>query len=281
VLRDLGPRAYRVRAIEPHSLLTADATANPDEPVELVLARTDLLPAVAGMAGEGPGRPIASASVWVLCEVERILDADQVVRTGLCIRPAVRAGSDGAFALRDVPRDAWIHVEAPRHMPARVRPVALLEVELQRRCDVQVVDAAPGARAVRLRDAAGGVVPRLVFEPNTISTSVSLEPAPLRDGRSAVLTVAATATSIELIDGEGRVVGSVPLVLDATRLNEVSAAGYCTAARPAVRSPSSCRNAARRPTGTSSSTRTDAPYSDADGTRPSAASNPCTGPEHS
>jgi len=213
-LDGLGPRAYRVAALDPYTLAlarSAPAEAGASD-VELVLDVGDLAPARAGRVVDRTGAPIAGVRVSVQRRTLALSRDGETVWSEATLRGCGQTRGDGTFELEDLARgDASLRLEADAIVPT-VIPLehdgTELELTVVRRARVRLVGAPPGSTAV-LYDGGGAVVPALHVSGarRTRMTEIALE-----DGASAVLVVPDTATEVE-VRAPGEEPRRVPLTL--------------------------------------------------------------------
>ncbi len=218
-LAGLHRRPYRVLAVDPRFLHATEATFQPgDGPRELVMSHAEHALDVAGRITDMKGVPVVGASVWVMRTTSKILDDGAELHAEYMLRDPVRSTPEGTFELKDVPLDAWIHAEATSFFPVRMEPAAIVELVPPRRCELILEDAPENVRYVRIADAEDRPLPVLGLENSTALPRVV-------DGRTSVLVVGEQAARMELLDGEERLLGALPLLLDPTAVNRVTGAG--------------------------------------------------------
>jgi RNA polymerase sigma factor (sigma-70 family) len=211
-------RAYRLRAVDPRTLASAESASvtAADSPVELRLPTDDVHEKVAGRVVSKSGQPIRGVNVRLFRITFELQHADGTDNEAEESQPVV-TGEDGTFAFRNVPKhgveviatgDTILGTSATLE---GVHDATHLELVASLRLHLQVEISEPRDRADRLKvfDARDRRVLLSVFHGSGAHASFDM---PIRDGRSDVISVADTAATLVLYREEEEV-ARVPLNL--------------------------------------------------------------------
>ena len=230
----LDAREYTLDAMDPETLvrtgkLRAQAGARD---VELALPADAFWKRVAGRVLSRSGEPLAGVSVSPMCDTFRLSYEGAVLSTWHSSIEGTVTDERGHFELEHVPRELVylrldgeesVPVEYGRHVEGGLGELSRgrlqdLEITVPLRVRLRVLLAAPGeADAVAVLDENGERITINVFEARGRHESPTVR---LSEGRSEVLTITDSATTLVLLRGEDEV-RRVPLTLVRGVVNEI------------------------------------------------------------
>ncbi len=226
-LRGLLARTYKVRAMDPRTLLAAsvagiDAGARD---VEIRLPKDALHGKVAGHVVTRDGTPIAGALVVVQRFGFSVEFPGGGTRDDWLPRPEVATDADGKFEIRDVPREGvelFVHGEEILFWSLELKegmPVDDLRCVVNRRMHLQIQLDPPEDRADELKVLDGDGQP-MILRIMRGETSFTDRKAAIVDGRSQVLSTSEDARTVVLFKGEQEV-DRIPVTLHAGSVTTV------------------------------------------------------------
>ncbi|TAH39767.1 MAG: sigma-70 family RNA polymerase sigma factor [Planctomycetota bacterium] len=230
-LEGLLPRDYRLRVMDPQTLLMEDfgPLAAGREDVTLTLAPDALYASVSGRVLDRFGSGVAGARVFPMCDAFA-LEHEGGTTTMHAVTGATTTDAEGRFTLPRVPRRrVYLRVEGDDIMPmefsrglegglgeAWTGAMDAMEIVVSRRVHFQVELADPAeADQLAMADGRGHL---LVVNQFSAGSREEREMFPLVDGKSAALAVPDTAEALVLYR-DGSEVRRVPVRLQAGDLN--------------------------------------------------------------
>lgn len=225
VLAQLLERPYRLRFVDPESLLVhdvADVRSSAEEQV-FELPADGLLEELRGRVVDAHGLPLAGVKVSLVAALN---DGRNGTTTYLHGRVTTTA-TDGGFTIRDAPwREIAIDLEPPlegstfavRFPLSELDPRAPLLLEAALPCEVRVTLEDDSATHLRLLDVNGAALNVTEKHPDLFSTRNKVGRA--AHGGFPLFEVSQRATTLVVLRGEEEL-QRVPLRLDPTQRNEL------------------------------------------------------------
>jgi RNA polymerase sigma-70 factor (ECF subfamily) len=217
----LLPRTYKVRALDPTTLLAASSSAVDAgaRDVEIRLPKDALFERVAGTVVTRDGNPVAGALVVVQRFAFSVGYPDGGTRDEWLPRPEVHTNPEGRFEIRRVPKDGvelFVHGEEILFWSLDLKDgmaVDDLKCVVNRRMHLQVELDPPEDRADELRVLDGEGQP-MILRIMRGESSFTDRRADILAGKSQVLSTSEDARTVVLYKG-GAEVGRVPVKLQA------------------------------------------------------------------
>ena len=221
-IEGLVPRDYHLRAIDPKTLLMADAGpfAAGSVDAEIRMPTDEIYPKVAGRVLSHSGKPVAGASIAPMCDAFRVKIRGRIVGTSHDGLDGTKTDAEGRFELPNVPKSlVYLRVEGDGILPleygryvegddrftettVRELPrdrIEKLEIVVDLRCHVQVELADPStADMLSVLDDAGKELIINIIQGNSRR---EVPRAEIVDGRSYPMAVPDSGKTIVLYKG--------------------------------------------------------------------------------
>ena len=226
-IRGLLPRIYKVRAMDPSTLLAASVAGveSGARDVEIRLPKDALREKIAGHVVTRDGTPIAGALVVLQRFGFSVEFPGGGTRDDWLPRPEVATDAEGKFEIRDVPKEGvelFVHGEEILFWSMELKadtPVDDLRCVVSRRMHLQIEMDPPEDRADELTVLDGDGQP-MILRIMRGETSFTDRKAAIVDGRSQVLSTSEDARTVVLWKG-GQEVDRIPVALHAGSVTTV------------------------------------------------------------
>jgi RNA polymerase sigma-70 factor (ECF subfamily) len=228
-IEGLLPRSYRLRAMDPATLLrTEDGPfAAGEEGVLLRMPSDGLYERVAGRVLSRSGKPVGGAEVFPMCDAFRTEVKPGMASTSHASVEGTRTDAEGRFELRRVPKNlVYLRIEGEGLIPLEygrggelpADRIERLEITVDRRCHFKVELTDPAAAdEVAVLDAEGNELILNIFVGDGRREN---ERAPIAEGLSHTLAVSDAGRTLVLYL-QGKEVGRVPLALEPGEMKEI------------------------------------------------------------